>query len=276
MKTILVLTDLTKKSENAALYALKLAERMDANILLYHSFKVFQTVAMAETGIWPAEEHTVVENECLAELKKLADRLAKHHQPGNFKPVVNVFCETGDLGSRVARIVDEKNIDIIVMGAKSDDVLSHILFGSDTSNVIDEVKCPLLFVPEQCSFHPYKTIVFSTDLKKAYPKAVGFLVDIARLKNSDIIVTHVGDGGNFTQVQAVELIKDVFEYPNVTYRQIPQGSISEQLNKFSNFVQADLTVMIHHQHTLFGEMIPGSSSKKMLYSHKVPLLILPD
>jgi nucleotide-binding universal stress UspA family protein len=276
MKTILVLTDLTKKSENAALYALKLAERMDANILLYHSFKVFQTIAMAETGIWPAEDYSVIENECITELKKLADRLCKHHQPGNFKPAINVFCETGDLGSRVTSIVDDKNISLVIMGAKGDDVLSHILFGSDTSNVLDEVKCPILFVPDQCHFTPYKTIVFSTDLKKAYPKAVSFLVELATLKNSDIIITHIGEGGNFSPIQILDLVKNVFEYPSASFRQIPQGNISEQLNKFTNFVQADLAVMIHHQHTLLGEMIPGSSSKKMLYNHKVPLLILPD
>lgn len=276
MKTILVLTDLTKKSENAALYALKLAENMDANIILYHSFKVFQTLVMPETGMWPAEDYNVVEHECLVQLKKLADRMAKHHQPGNFKPAINVYCETGELGARVARLVNDRNIEIVVMGAKSDDILSHILFGSETTSVLDEVKCPILFIPDQCSFHPYKTIVYSTDLKKAYPKAVGFLVEIAGLKNSDIIITHVGETGTFTQGQALDLIKNIFEYPHVTYRQIPQGNISEQLNKFTNLVQADLIVMIHHQHTLLGEIIPGSNSKKMLYSHKTPLLILPD
>ena len=43
MKTILVLTDLSKKAENASLFALKLAEKIEANIILYHSFEKFET-----------------------------------------------------------------------------------------------------------------------------------------------------------------------------------------------------------------------------------------
>jgi nucleotide-binding universal stress UspA family protein len=276
MKTILILTDLKKKSDQVALYGLKLAEKINANIILFHSFSVFQSVAIPEMGMWPVAEVEEVQTDCIMELKRLADRLSTHHQPGNFKPAITILATNGDLAAKVSDLVTEKHIDLVVMGAKGDDVISHVLFGSETSSVIDEVKCPILFVPEHCMFQNYKTIVFSTDLKKAYPKAVSYLIDLAGFDKSHIIVTHIGDVGDFTHNQAIDLIKNVFEYNNVVYKQIPEGDITEQLNKFTTLVQADLTVMIHHHHTLFGSIIPGSNSKKMLYSHKTPLLVLPD
>ena len=58
--------------------------------------------------------------------------------------------------------------------------------------------------------------------------------------------------------------------------QVPGENIEEKLIEFIASVKADLIVMIHHEHLLFGQLIPGSSSKNMLYHHAIPLLILPD
>lgn len=276
MKTILVLTDLSKKAENASLYALRLAENLRANIILYHCFKVYRSVALPETGMWPMDSYEDIKNETMAELTKLADRLAKHHQPGNFKPLIQTCTELGDLGSNVHHLTEEKNIDFIVMGAKSDDVVAHILYGSETNAVLEEVKCPILFIPDQCSFSDLKTIAFSVDLKKYYPKAVGFLVDIARIHHSQIIALHIGAGGDINATQFVNMIHNVFEYPNAIFKQIPGDNVGEKLDEFLLLSRPGLAVMIHHQRYLFGEFIPGSNSKKMLYRHKIPLLILRD
>ncbi|EHQ27093.1 UspA domain-containing protein [Mucilaginibacter paludis DSM 18603] len=276
MKTILVLTDLSKKAENASLYALKLAENLRANIILYHCFKVFRSVVLPETGMWPMDGYEDIKNESLVELKKLGDRLAKHHQHGNFKPMIQICNDMGDLGSNVHQLAEEKNIDLIVMGAKSDDIVSHILYGSETNAVLEEVKCPILFIPDQCSFINLKTIVFSVDLKKYYPKAVGFLIDIARIHQSQIITLHIGTNSDINPSQFVNMIQNVFEYTHVASKQIPGEDVGEKLEEFLLLAHPDLTVMVHHQRSIFGEFIPGSNSKKMLYRHKTPLLILRD
>lgn len=276
MKTILVLTDLSKKAENASLYALRIAENLRANIILYHCFKVFRSVVLPETGMWPMDGYDSIRNESLVELKKLADRLSKHHQHGNFKPAIHICNDMGDLGNNIHQFAEEKNIDLIVMGAKSDDVVSHILYGSETNAVLEEVKCPILFIPDQCNFVHLKTIVFSVDLKKFYPKAVGFLVDLARVHQSQIIALHIGEDSDLRPGQFVNMIQNVFEYPNATFKQIPGDNVGEKLDEFLLLARPDLAVMIHHQRYLFGEFIPGSNSKKMLYRHQTPLLILRD
>jgi nucleotide-binding universal stress UspA family protein len=57
MKTILVLTDFSKKAENAAIYALKIAEKTQANIILFNSFEKFQAVNLPESGSWVYEDY---------------------------------------------------------------------------------------------------------------------------------------------------------------------------------------------------------------------------
>ena len=47
MKTILVPTDFSKNAENALLYAINLAKRMSAKIILLHSFHVDYTSGLS-------------------------------------------------------------------------------------------------------------------------------------------------------------------------------------------------------------------------------------
>lgn len=271
MKTILVLTNLLYKAENAALYAIKLAERTEANVILFQSVKL----PVYSTTISGADDDLAeMEKDSLAQLTNLAARLSKHHPTGAFKPRIEVLSEFGDLAENVKQIVASRNIDLIIMGAKSEGDLAHLVFG-ETNAVLTGVKCPVLFVPYKAGFEGLRTIVFSSDLKKAYPKAVSFLVDLARIDNSDIIITHVGTEEKFNHLQCLDLFRNVFEYPNVTFRQLPNGSISEQLERFSVAVNADLAVMIHHEHTLYGMPIPDNSTK-MLEKRSLPLLVLPD
>lgn len=276
MKTILVLTDLTPKAENAALYALRMAEKTRSDIILFHCFTVFRSVVVPETGMLPLDDYENCKEESLTELNKLAQRLKAQQTTASFIPQISFDNEWGNLEDNVEHTLLEKDIALIVMGTRSDNLLSHLLSGSDTSHILNSLKCPVLFVPDSYGFHPFKTIVYANDLKKAYPQAVSFLVDIAKVNASQIIVTHVGEEGEFNTADCLKLITEVHGYPNVLYRQLPEGSVIEQIKTFVNFLSADLTVMIHHKHSLLGELIPGSTSKKMLYKHTVPLLILPD
>ncbi len=273
MKKILVLTNLSYKAENAALYALKLAEKANANIILYQSINV-PMHSMVTDEVDANDEMAELQKDSLAQLSNLAARLGKHQPSGLFKPQIELLNEFGDLTANVNRLISERAIDLIVMGAKSNGELSYLVFG-ETNAVLTGVKCPVLFVPYKASFEGFNTMVYSTDLKKAYPKAVSFLTDLAKIDASDIIIAHIGPAAKFDQRQCIELFQQVFEYPNVIYKQLPVGNISEQLEKFAIAVDADVTVMVHHEHTLYGMPLPDNSSK-MLEKQATPLLVLPD
>jgi nucleotide-binding universal stress UspA family protein len=273
MKTILVLTDLSYKAENAALYALQLAEKAKANLILFQSIKIGEAVLAGEP-IEAWQDTDEVRRLSLLELKNLALRLAKHHQPGNFKPGIEVSSAFGELAENVEELMLSKSIDLIVMGAKSGGDMAHLVVG-ETNTILNKVKCPVMFVPYPKSYGPLKTIVFSSDLKKAYPKAVSFLVDLARIDNADIVITHIGKSEKFNHKECLNLFRNVFEYPATTFKQLPLGAITEQLDNFTKDVKADLTVMIHHEHLLYGEKVPDRSIK-MLNNYRLPLLVLPD
>ncbi|MFI5136827.1 MAG: universal stress protein [Sphingobacteriales bacterium] len=276
MKTILVLTDFSKKAENAAIYALKIAEKSQANIILFNSFEKFQSVNVPESGSWVYEDYEMIKNESLAELKKLENYIIAHHKTGVFEPNISLLNELGlDLASSVNQLVRDRKIDLIVMGTKGDDTISHLFYGSDACGVLDNAGCPVLFIPETSTFDSFKNIVFANDLKKDYKEAIGFLISLAQLDNSHIILTHFGEYEN-NALKCLNFIENTLAYPNVVSRLLHLENRGAQLRELAASVKADLLVMIHHKGVSFEKFIAGSQSKNMLKHNQLPLLIIPD
>ena len=98
---------------------------------------------------------------------------------------------------------------------------------------------------------------------------------MARIDDSQITVAHFGENGHDPK-ECMDLIQNIFKYPNASFMQIPGKSIGTLLWDFTASVGADLTVMIHHQDAQFEKLISGSKSKNMLNHHRGPILIFPD
>jgi nucleotide-binding universal stress UspA family protein len=275
MKTILVLTDLSTKAENAAIYAFKIATKTNANIILFHSCESFKPVNVTESGSWEYEDYEAAKNESFTALAQLKTYLLTNLEPGAFRPEINFLNDIGlDLGSCVNQLVKNRNIDLIIMGTKGDDRLSHIFNGSDASDILEHAYCPVLFVPEAYDLDHLKTIVFANDLKKNYTKETNLLVEFAKIDQSHIIMVHFGEYEN-NAYTCLSYIQNTLGYTDVTSWLAPFKNIGNQLRKFETSVKADLTVMIHHHGIHLERFITGSKSENMLNHNEVPLLILP-
>jgi nucleotide-binding universal stress UspA family protein len=274
MKTILVLTDFSKKAENAALYALRLAERTCADILLFHLYEQMQAVNVPETGSWVADDFDVFKNESLRGLLRLKDELQTQSQ-STYKPGISCFNDFGpDLASTIGELVEREKISLVVMGAKGDDTLTHLFYGSDAYGVLDNAGCPVLFIPPGCQYDRLHTMVFANDFKEDYIEAIQFLTQLARVDDSHIILTHLGPYDN-SAYKCLELIKQTNPYARVSSRLLHLNNFGEQLVQFAESVNADLVVMIHHYGLSLEKFLTGSKSKKILNHKNVPLLVLP-
>jgi nucleotide-binding universal stress UspA family protein len=274
MKTILILTDFSKKAENAALYALKLAEKTFADIILFNLHEKVPAVSVPEAGSWVLEDYDTFKNEILHGLRCLKENLEAHNSAA-FKPGISWFADTGpDLASTVGKFMQRQKIDLVVMGAKSDNTVSHLFYGSETSEMIKYARCPVLLVPENCKYRGLETIVFANDFKEDYPDAIQFLTYLARIDNSHIILTHLGEYDN-SAYQCLALIKSANEYAHVSSHLLPLNNFREQLAGFAAEMKASLVVLIHHHAITLDKILTGSRSNKMLSHATMPMLILP-
>ncbi|MBS1529509.1 MAG: universal stress protein, partial [Bacteroidetes bacterium] len=128
MKTILVLTDLSENAAHAALSALMLAKQMHANVLLFND-NVSQPVApMYAGGPTVADVTNIIEYDNEEKLKNLAGALqALATNPGKWEPQIHYEEKLGALAYNVKRLKEQKNIEMIVMGAREGSGMDHFL-----------------------------------------------------------------------------------------------------------------------------------------------------
>ena len=68
----------------------------------------------------------------------------------------------------IRKVVDEKHIDLIVMGTKGASGIERKILGTNTADVITKVKCNTLAIPENAEFIAPKEIAFPTDFSLTY------------------------------------------------------------------------------------------------------------
>ncbi|MEJ6979220.1 universal stress protein [Pedobacter sp. P351] len=283
MKTILLLTDFSVRAQYAAEYAMRIAVQVKANLLLCHSMEIIENDPMAEQMTWPIANHLALQQESLAGLKEIARQLEQNILADkietDFKPVITCINDFGKLSVVTANIIEEKKVDLIIMGSHKSNGLARFLFGSHTHDILDNINCPVLLVPESLKFKGIRSIAYATDLTFSDLKVINFLSKIAIPCNARILVSHISPFGisETDSENTKHSIQDLLsqEEPKIVYASIKGVNIPKRLIEISGSGKADLLALVHKQYGFFEGLFHSSVSKQMANSSKIPLLILP-
>ena len=278
MKTILVLTDLSAKAEHAALQALPIAQKLQANIILYNAFGIAEMLPVNAAGFGATDDYAVFDDESKNGLQQLAHLLEDQASYSGFKPAIETMNDLGNLGSRVNQIVEQNHVDLVIMGSRSNNQLSHFLFGSESATVLEYASCPVLFIPEQLSIGQIKKMVYAIDSESLSQPVNHLVVALARAFGATVDCVHITDSPklaapeletfmshNLGDADALKLKAEFIEGTNV----------EAKLKSYINNVNADMLVMVHRKHGIFNRLIFGTHSGKMLNNNSLPLLVLP-
>lgn len=143
---ILILTDYSATSLNAAKYALNLPETV-SNFYILNSGK----------------KETVLMDSFISNLSREM-RVVKHN-------LFSLF-STENLIDATRKTVSEKNVDLIIMGASGISSSQIKVLGNNTYNVIRKVKCPVLTIAENQKFKPWENLIFPVDYTVIFYKGI--------------------------------------------------------------------------------------------------------
>jgi nucleotide-binding universal stress UspA family protein len=141
IKKILVALDGSEHANNALDYALDLAEKCSATIVLLSVYKFPVSCyyappeAMEDCLEAQKDQHGKVLSEALERVKKM-------------KPDLKVSIELveGRAAEKIVETAEEGDFDIIVMGSRGLGGVREFLLGSVSDRVADHAKCPVLIV----------------------------------------------------------------------------------------------------------------------------------
>jgi nucleotide-binding universal stress UspA family protein len=281
MKTILVPTDFSEASENAALYAIELAKSIKAKVKLCNAFKVPAEMPMAAQVSWPLEDYSDVRTDVEHELKTLAGKLTHKsgQKNGGFDPKIEYTCEAGSVTDLVRNIVDEEQISIVVIGMSTSGPLSHFFSGSISRTMIDKADCPVLLIPPGVKFKKIEKIAFATDLNNGDINVIHSLAGLAYYMNAELLIAHIANekfNSEAHQHQIDAFLTEVSckaNYAKIYYRNIKSMDVEHGLDWLTEHGQIDMLVMVHRWHHFFNRIIAGSYTKKMVGHIHVPLLV---
>ena len=177
VKTIMVPVDFSEPSKKAVNYGLSLAVEFEARLVLAH--------------ITPFDERSY--EAAKARLLQLI--------PGEYRDRLNyeIIVKAGDVRQELAGIIEDKTVDLVVMGSRGRSYFERLLLGSVTERMLRQVHVPVLTVshldPEK-EIHrpgvvPLHRILYATDLADGTEPGLQFSVRLAHGLDAHLTVLHV-------------------------------------------------------------------------------------
>lgn len=177
MKTIMVATDFSERSDRALRRATLLAKRSDAAISLVHVVDDDQPRRIVDA-----------EREATAQLLR--------EQAATLKDVDGVVCHArvilADPFAGIAQAAEEDAPDLLVIGPHRRQALRDVFVGTTAERTIRSVGCPVLMANAP-PVGPYRHVLLATDLSEHSRHAANLFTGLDLAPGARLLVLHVFD-----------------------------------------------------------------------------------
>jgi nucleotide-binding universal stress UspA family protein len=202
-KNILFATDFSAAAGAAVPFATELARRYGADIHALHVRPTAVNPLVSPVAWRSLEEAAQLEDE--QHRKELANAFT------GIEP--DILIKEGDLWPNLAALIEEKNIDLIVMGTRGRSGITKFVLGSTAEEILRRVACPVLTVGPNAPASGKKAgeisrILFATDFSRGSNAAAPYAVSLAQECQAYLTLLHVIEERRVGElVIAAELVK---------------------------------------------------------------------
>lgn len=277
MKRILLPTDFSANAYNAICYALQLFAGEKCIFYLLNTYT--PVLYDNEYLTYSASQPTLTEiyrNKSLQGLERVLRKIKRKFK--NESHDFELISSFNLLSDEIKDIVQEKEIDLVVMGTKGATGAEEILFGTHTVHAIKKTRCPLLAIPAHFEYRPPKNILFPTDYEAEIPKLLKLMREIADTHNSSINVLHVFKNVNLTSNQdsRKKALKRAFKDNDPKFLSITDKSVTRAIYDFTEENKIDMLVMVNNKHSFFENLLFRPLVNEIGFNVKVPFLVIPS
>jgi len=261
MKTIVVATDFSPSSENAMLYAGKLASTFNCSILLFHVYQI--PVGMNDVPLLMVSTD---------ELKNNADTgllRAKELLNSNFSSVeVQTESRLGDVVDELRDVCKKINPLLIVVGKHGASGVEELLFGSTSFSIIRHLTYPVIVVPDRFQSFQLSNAALAVDADienvcvqkiKSVKNELNFLLHIIHVKQE-----------KGASVEAGTLVSEL----NSNYSTIFDQEFAHGIEMYIANNNIDLLIILPHKHNLVERLFLKTHTKELLKKISIPIMCL--
>ncbi|WGQ10617.1 universal stress protein [Pedobacter gandavensis] len=276
MKKILVATDCSVPSENAAHYAVAIAKKLKMDILLYHAIKVRDE---GQFG-WSLVNDQASGTKDRSLIGKLLADPAYSVIDEEYDPHLAYESAEGNVCDVMCSFVQEQNVEIIVMGIAGITTPSQLFFKGKNKEILEKATVPLLLVPDAAAFNNIRKIAFATDLNLEDVRSLQFIINLALVLNAQVAIVHITNKGVESQSSMRRKIDAFFNqvslsinFSIIKYEYIWNIGIDNGLDWIAEQENYDLIAITHHRHNFLERMFKVNYTQKLSMHTKIPLLV---
>jgi len=270
MKKILIPTDFSDNAQHAARYALGLFGD-SATYTLVNAYQIphsGSTMLISIADILKRDSEQLL-NEKLLRLENEFPHLST---------AISVRAEMGVTDIVLRKLVDDQGFDLVVMGTKGATGLKSILVGSVASNVMHNVACPVLAVPDKVATRSPETIVFAADEATLQvdhcPDALRY---ITQCSHGKVKILHVVKAPEKVVAGSLERMPmNTFDGVPHSYHFEEGDNVGETIATFAMKYNAGMIAMVRRKKNLFSNLFGRSNTNEMIQRAALPLLVLPN
>lgn len=278
-KNILLPTDFSRNAWNAAMYVRELYKKEECVFYLMNAFSnAYVALGDMNSAMSDSNFYETAQETAQVGLEKALKRLLiKPTYPNHTYKTISYFDLPLDA---IKTAVDEKDIELIVMGSKGelDNVVN--VFGSTTIAVMEKVRnCPVLAIPGDLTYKEPKEIVFPTNYKIYFKRReLEHLYEISKLTNAAIRILHVKEDIklNAKQKNNKELLENCFDGLEYSFHELDNTNFLEGLQNFVQSRGSDMIAFINKKHAFFNTFWIHPIVKDLGHDTNVPVLVMHD
>lgn len=276
MISILFPTDFSDNSMNAIKYALEFFKYENVKFYLMHAYQreFYEHEDLVSRDVYD-DVLERVKSESEERLTDLLKTIKKDSPNPRYRyKTISVY---NSLVEAANQIVNEKNIDLIVMGTKGKSDDRKIVFGSHTFQVLKYVQCPVLAIPSNYTNTQPKRMLFPTDYLIPYKRRELKLVcDLAGSYRSvvDVVYVSKSDKLSIRQEDNQAFIKDTICRTEINFYTINEKNVAKVIKDYIKKNNIDMLVMVNTQSSFLENMLFPSTIDKVGLNLDIPLLAM--
>jgi nucleotide-binding universal stress UspA family protein len=283
---ILVPVDFSDYSLNACFFALHLASRTKAEILLFHVFFNPMVDAMAFPDAFTYQSNMAdifkeLEESAIKQMKKFSRKIKKYARPRNLENIsIKTEVRAGQPGEEIDSIIKTFSPGIIVIGTRGHGEQANEVLGSVAARVIDSAGTPVLLVTQDARLSEEGRIkvLYATDFDESDYHSIGSLSRI--MSGFDICIDCVHFStkqevlGNREKMSEMKKhLKKEYGNINLECHIIQSEDLLSGVNDFIEANDIELIALTHKKRNIFYRLFNPSLAKKLLFQTKRPVFV---
>jgi nucleotide-binding universal stress UspA family protein len=202
LKNILFATDFSTAADAAAPIAIQIAQRYGAKVIGLH--------------VNPCEIYAAATPEAWASMAEASERENKEDSQRLDEQLKGVAHEVvigeGNIWEVISRQVQEKGIDLIVVGTRCRTGFGKTVLGSAAEEILRKAPCPVLTVGPHINlwseeYAKMQEILYATDFATDSPAAAPYAISLAQENQAHLVLLHVMEGPKAGQlIDAPEVV----------------------------------------------------------------------